>query len=80
MKGSRAISDVLKNIRFPKAEMDFEFTPRRRGLGYTENYIVSEQDALQQLFSKRQKKFSAKLETPEGTKSSAVRRRGSQAS
>lgn len=81
MRNSRVLWSILKNIRFSKTELNMDFVPRRRGLGYVENYIVSEQDAVQQLFSKRPKKtFVSVLETPEETKLTAVSRRRGQVS
>lgn len=65
----------------PKTKMELEFIPRRRGLGYTENHIASEQDAVKQLFSKGSKKTRlAMQEIPEDTKLHAVKKRKSQAS
>eukprot|EP00866_Antonospora_locustae_P001131 jgi/Antlo1/1131/833 len=76
MTNSIMLREIMKRVRLPKTGTVLEFVPRRRGLGYVENYIVSEQDAVQQLFSKKPKRtFSVMPETPEVTKISSVTRR-----
>ena len=50
MKDIDIVDYILRKIRFKKDELNYNFLERRKGLGYVEEYIASDKDAVKDLF------------------------------
>lgn len=78
MKKTTVIDSVLRGMKFSKLELEYKFVERRKGLGYGEDYVKSDETTRERLFANKRADSTRPAQdcNDESSKRDAVRQKG----